>query len=184
MKKPSARQNNIVIKKLKKETLIYDLDTNKAVCLNVTSAMVFELCNGKRTISEIADEMSKLMKSLISTELVQLAIEQLNHDVLMKTVSSENSLLNHLSRRELVRKVGFGATVALPLVSSVVAPESIAAQSCLLAGNSSVVCFHSGIGCVPNPSPSSGLFPTFLCPEPLCCSGTCEASSTFDDTCV
>jgi hypothetical protein len=37
---PKNRKNDIVIQELKDEILIYDLTTNKAYCLNETSAAV------------------------------------------------------------------------------------------------------------------------------------------------
>ena len=54
-----ARKDDIVVKKLKDETLIYDLKENKAYCLNETSAMVWRLCDGKRSAVEIAEEISR-----------------------------------------------------------------------------------------------------------------------------
>jgi hypothetical protein len=183
MKNPIARRNNIVIKKLDEETLIYDLKINKAICLNMTSARIFHLCNGTRTVSQIAKEMSLSMKTPIGKEFVMLAIEQFSKDHLLENKGETTKFFNRLSRRELIRKVGFGSAVALPLVSSVIAPQSAAAQSCLLAGDASIICPNTAPGCVPNPSPS-GPFPTSLCPNPSCCSGTCEGSPLFNDACI
>jgi len=124
---PKARSSNIVVQELKDEVLIYDLKISKAYCLNETSALVWELCDGKRTITEISDEMSKRMKTLISEDFLYIALDQLNKDGLL-----EDGLGSHFegfSRREVIRKVGFASVVALPLVRSVVAPEAAMAQS-------------------------------------------------------
>ncbi len=61
--KPLSRKSNIVVQHLKDETLIYDLDRNKAFCLNETVAIVWELCDGDHTVSEMSDEMSKRFKT-------------------------------------------------------------------------------------------------------------------------
>ena len=66
--KPISKKQNIVVQDLEKELLVYDLQTNKAFCLNETSAIVFQLCNGKRTVTEIADALSVKLKTLVSED--------------------------------------------------------------------------------------------------------------------
>jgi hypothetical protein len=51
---PHSRTKELVVQELKGELLIYDLSTNKAFCLNETSALVWQLCDGKSSISEIS----------------------------------------------------------------------------------------------------------------------------------
>ena len=72
--KPSARKSDIVTQDSLDETLIYDLKTNKAFCLNETSALVWQLCNGRNSVSEISDAMSVQLKTLVSEDLVWLAV--------------------------------------------------------------------------------------------------------------
>ena len=43
---PKARKENLVVQESNGEVLIYDLDTNKAFCLNETSALVWQACDG------------------------------------------------------------------------------------------------------------------------------------------
>ena len=47
---PTARKNGSVMQEMPDEILIYDLDTNKAHCLNETSALVWKACNGTALI--------------------------------------------------------------------------------------------------------------------------------------
>ena len=129
--KPVARKNDIVVQELKDETLIYDLKTSKAYCLNETSALVWQLCDGTRTISDISDELSVRLKTLISEEFVWLALDQLGKDGLLE--GETDDIFDGLSRRDVIRKVGFASIIALPVVSSIVAPEASMAQSGLLA---------------------------------------------------
>ncbi len=127
--KPVSRKKDIVVQELKDETLIYDLKSNKAYCLNETSALVWELCDGKRSASEISNEMSKKMKTLISEDFVMIALDQFNKDELLNGNGEKNDHFGGLSRREVIRKVGFATVVALPIVSSIVAPQAMMAQS-------------------------------------------------------
>lgn len=155
--KPVSRQTNIVVQELENEFLIYDLSINKAFCLNQTSALVFQLCDGKNSVAEISDLMSKKLKTLVSEDLVWLALEGLRKDNLLE---NDKELTNHLaglSRREAVKKVGLASMVALPVIASVVAPDAVMAQSgVLLAVNSP--CTSNG-QCMSN----------FCAPTNMCC---------------
>jgi len=126
---PKSRNEDIVVQEMGKEILVYDLKTNRAVCLNETAAIVWRLCNGKRAVSEIADEAGKQMKSSVDENLISFALDQLKKDGLLSEGFEQNERFPGLSRREVIRKVGLGAMVALPIVSSIVAPRAVAAQS-------------------------------------------------------
>ena len=126
---PAARKSDLVVQTTGNETLIYDLKTNKAFCLNDTSSAVWNLCDGRRSIPEIADEMSKKMKSFIDEDVICLALKQLNNDGLLASDRKSDERFTGLSRREIIRKVGFSSAVALPFVSSLVAPKALMAQS-------------------------------------------------------
>ncbi|NNE98726.1 MAG: PqqD family protein [Pyrinomonadaceae bacterium] len=155
MEKPKARKENIVVQKLDDETLVYDLTENKAYCLNETSALVWELCDGHRTALEISDQMSKKLKNLISEDFVRLALDQLSRDGLLEEPRSD--FFEGTSRREVIKKVGFASIVALPVVSSLIAPEAAVAQSCLTGSFSGcgspccpgLTCFAGNHCCVP-----------------------------------
>jgi hypothetical protein len=48
--KPLARREKLVVQNLGDETLIYDLDENRAYCLNETAARVWQFCDGEKTV--------------------------------------------------------------------------------------------------------------------------------------
>ena len=74
---PLARTDELVVQKTNNEHLIYDLQTNNAICLNQTSGLVWEHCDGKHTVSDIARQMEKKLGLEISEDLVLFAINQL-----------------------------------------------------------------------------------------------------------
>ena len=164
MNKPLARKDNIVIQKLENETLVYDLKENKAFCLNETSAIVWELCDGNRTATEMSDEMSKKLKTRLSEELVYLALDQLGKDGLLD--SDTPDYFGRLSRREVIRKVGFASVVALPMISSLVAPEASMAQS---------VCTGINLACSPGDCCPGDICLSFGFPA-TCCVGTATSN--------
>jgi hypothetical protein len=44
---PRARAENLTVRVLGDETLVYDQERHKAHCLNATAALVWRHCNGK-----------------------------------------------------------------------------------------------------------------------------------------
>ena len=127
-----ANTKDLVIQNLKDELLIYNLQTNKASCLNQTAALVWESCDGKSSISEIAEKLNKKFKGgVVHEDLVMFAIMELKGNGLIENGEKELEHMEFegLSRREIVRKVGFASLVALPIVSSIVAPKASFAQT-------------------------------------------------------
>lgn len=160
--KPISRKENIVVQELENEVLIYDLNSNKAFCLNETSALVFQLCNGTRSVAEISDSMSIKMKTLVSEGIVWLAIEELRRE---KLISFEvKGVFAGMSRREMVRKVGLASMVTLPVVMSVIAPTAVTAASCLLLNDA----------CTPGPG-NGGCCPSSLCNFSNVCGCYCSS---------
>lgn len=131
---PVSRKSDIVVQEFENEILIYDLNINKAFCLNQTSALIYQLCDGKHTIPEISDLMSVKLKTIVSEELVWLAINELKKNNLLENSKEISTSLQGISRREVAKKVGFASLIALPIISSVVAPNAtMAASAPLLA---------------------------------------------------
>lgn len=134
--KPKARQNNIVIHLLKDELLIYDLTMHKAYCLNETSALVWNLCDGDNSVSDISKMLSKKLKSTVTEDFVWLALNDLKKENLLAGGQEIANKLDRLSRREVIRRVGFASMLALPVISSLIAPAAAVAQSCGTVGQS------------------------------------------------
>lgn len=128
---PLARKSDLVIQESGDELLIYDLKTNKAFCLNETSALVWQLSDGTNSIKDIALRMTEKMKAPISGDFVLIATEQLNRDGLLDGSAAFADPFEDVSRREMIRKVGFASVVALPIVSSTIAPSATNSQSLL-----------------------------------------------------
>jgi hypothetical protein len=57
--RPLARTDNLVINELTDEVLVYDLQRDKAHCLNHTAASVWKQCDGRSTAAEIARRLSE-----------------------------------------------------------------------------------------------------------------------------
>lgn len=128
-KGPIARKSGLVIQEMPDELLVYDVETSKAHCLNETVAAVWNACDGRNSVSDIAGTFG-VSTDKASEDIVWLAIDQLQkHDLLEKEFEMG---LSGRSRRELIKKIGFASVIALPVIASLSAPSSaLAAASCV-----------------------------------------------------
>ena len=123
--RPQARTENIVVQELHDEVLVYDLLQNRAHCLNSSAAFVWKHCDGLLSPEQIASEFARKWPCDTPAEIVSLAIDQLSSSDLLQT---SETITQPPSRRQLIKKFGFAATVALPLVQSLVAPTTLYAS--------------------------------------------------------
>ncbi|MET0623997.1 MAG: PqqD family peptide modification chaperone [Pyrinomonadaceae bacterium] len=132
--RPKARAEGVVVRALGEEVLAYDLETHRAVCLNGAAAEVWRLCDGRRTPEEMRRELEKTARGALPEEFVWLALEQLGRERLLEAPAELPAALAGLSRREMLRRVGLAAGLALPAVASIVAPTPADAASCVPSG--------------------------------------------------
>jgi hypothetical protein len=126
---PVSRKDDIIVQELKGEVLIYDLKINKAYCLNETSAIVWQLCDGNNSVADITKKFSKELNSPVTEDFVWLALDQLKQENLLSNSEEIVPEFNGMSRREVIRKVGLGTMVAIPIVAGLVAPTAAQAQT-------------------------------------------------------
>jgi len=150
LQRPIARQEGLVIQELPDEVLVFDLETNKAHCLNETAACVWKACDGKNSVADITKLFGNQSGSPVQEDLIWLAIDQLNENNLLAEELKAN--FNGQTRREVIKKIGLAAVIALPIVASLVAPTAALAVTCTGV---------NGGTCVANSGSS------------ICCGGVC-----------
>ena len=130
-----ARAQDIVIQDSGSELLIYDLKTNTAMSLNETSARIWRSCNGKRQAADIRRHLEESDGVYVNQDLVLLALRQLSDADLLAAKIPESTKPEGVSRRKLLRQIGAGSAVALPIIHSIVAPQASAAatNACTIA---------------------------------------------------
>lgn len=149
---PEARRDGLVVQELSGEVLVYDLERNKAHCLNSTAALVWEHCDGKTSVAGIARAIEGRIKGPVEEDLIWLGVEQLSKSNLLRERATLPNQKWGLSRREVMKRIGIAAAVALPVVTSIIAPSAAQAANCL----------PSGQGCSASAQ---------------CCSGICSGGS-------
>lgn len=146
---PKSRQSNIVVQETGNELFVYDLITNKAFCLNETSKIVFEACDGKTIFDDLKS------KYRFTDALIFLTLNELKRENLLENQNFV-SPFSGMSRREMVRQAGLSSIAALPLISTVIAPPATqalsgpppAAPACTTSGNlSQSICARSNDSC-------------------------------------
>lgn len=133
--KPVSRKANLVTQEHEKEILIYDLLIDKAFSLNETSSMVWNLCNGANSVSEITADLSKKLDSPVDEDFVWLALEQLKKENLLENGDEVTIKFGNFSRRDVIRKIGLSTMILLPVISSVISPPALQAASVACRGN-------------------------------------------------
>jgi len=131
--RPRARQQDLIIKHLDDETLVYDLRTDRAHCLNSTAALVWKHCDGRRSVRELGELLSRDLSSAAGLEMARLAVFELAKKRLLVEVDGALRTAPPVSRRTLVRSLGV-TLGSLPLIYSILSPTPAEAATCLSSG--------------------------------------------------
>jgi hypothetical protein len=143
---PEARKEGLVVQELSGEVLVYDRERNKAHCLNSTAALVWEYCDGKTSVAQIARAIEGEIKAPVDEDVIWLGVEQLSKTHLLQEGAKLPEHKSGLSRREVMKRIGLAAAVALPVVTSIVAPTAAQAATCIPLGQP---CTTSAQCCAP-----------------------------------
>jgi hypothetical protein len=155
---PSARKDGLVVQTLGSEVLVYDTERHKAHSLNANAALIWGHCDGKRTLNDLtallkAENSERNLNVDQSRDLVLVALDQLEDADLLETKFDLSAGFKRMSRRQLMKAAGVAALVAIPVVSSIVAPTAAHAATCL----------PSGAGCTTSAQCCSGLCSGGVC---------------------
>ena len=124
---PEARKEGLVVQHLSDEVLVYDQQRHKAHCLNETAALIWMRCDGKTTVASMAQDLSKQTGARVGEDVVWLALDQLGKSRLLQ---GRSKAAEGVSRRDMMKRAGLAAAIALPMVTSIVAPSAVQAATC------------------------------------------------------
>ncbi len=158
-KGPQARQNQLVVRELGDETLVYDLERDTAHCLNRVAAEVWKCCDGERSVAEIARLITTDATSPVDEQVIWYALEQLGKDHLLQESVAPPASASGLTRRELLKRVGVTSAVAVPVISSLLAPTTGA---------------HANNACSSSVGAACGPGMPACCAPLTCQNGTCQ----------
>jgi hypothetical protein len=133
---PLARRDALVVKKIDNETLVYDTEAHAVHCLNENAALIWEHCDGKRSVDELSclfDGSADLSRSQ-KQQIIWIALNELSKSHLLAAPIQESSTMKGLSRRQMIKVAGIAAFAAIPIVSRMVAPTAAQASTCQASG--------------------------------------------------
>lgn len=87
------------------------------------------MCDGSNSAADISRKLSRELNREFNEDLVWLAIDQLKKEDLLENGQEIRTRFEGASRRELIRRVGLASMMALPAISSLLAPTAAMAQS-------------------------------------------------------
>lgn len=153
-KMPQARRSGLIIQEVDGEILIYDQVSNKAHCLNQTAAKVWKYCDGETTLADACSALSRDLETTVDEKLVWYAVDQFSKDNLVEQDFTPPAfVIAGLNRRQMVRTLGLAAVVAVPLVTSIIAPTPAQAATCRPPG---AACTGGGQCCTGTCDPPGG----------------------------
>jgi hypothetical protein len=117
-KPKSLNRDQLVVEDLGTELMIYDQKRNRAFCLNEKAAFVWQHCDGKTTLLEIAGKLAQSSGETTDEKVVQFALQNLFQDGLLEPTTFEPLVAVGMTRRQVMQMIGVRAAVALPLVTA------------------------------------------------------------------
>ena len=132
---PRARKDDLIVKEMPDEVLVYDLVRDKAHCLNRTAALVWNYCDGRTSVAKMTGRLGKKLQAPVDERLVWLALDQLSKNHLLDERIQPPAVMAGINRRQMIRALGVAAVVAVPVVTSIVAPIPAQAATCVPVGS-------------------------------------------------
>jgi hypothetical protein len=120
LERPLARRGELVWTELDDETLVYDMVDQQAYGLNAEAARLLALCDGTRTIDELATALA------VDPDVVRYGLSRLAQSNLLEELVAEGA--DGLTRRQLIKRLGLASAATLPVVA-VFAAQPVAAAS-------------------------------------------------------
>lgn len=128
--KPTAVSSDLVVQELGTELLVYNLSNHKVMSLNSTLSVIWQLCDGKRNLSDLKKLTEIQLQEFISEEVIFLAIDELKRNNLI-TLNDlhQPAELSQMNRRRMIKNIGLTTAIAIPLITGLVAPKAVSAAS-------------------------------------------------------
>jgi hypothetical protein len=133
MKPEIRRDEELIVRRVGDELIIYDLHRDQGHALNQTAAFVFEQCDGKTSIEQMAIRMGVELNIPHAKQVTTLALDRLYRANLLVEKPASGSLYG-VSRRDVLKlasKAGLAAAM-LPVVTTMLVPSAAQAQSAIV----------------------------------------------------
>ncbi len=157
---PAARIDGLVVTESRDEVLVYDTAQHHIHHLNQTSAIVWRLCDGRRTVADLVREAQVKDSGKVTEDSVRLALTKLADAKLLDGPLAASMQGARHTRRTLLKRAAVAGAVAVPAIVSMSAPAAAGAISGLDCGETcdslNSQCNSRCGQCGPGPGTGSG----------------------------
>jgi hypothetical protein len=108
---PRRREDDLLVRELSDETIVYDLKHDRAHCLNQTAAAIWQHCDGRTSVAQLATMLRREWNAAADEHVVWLALGQLQKARLLQARLQSPSGVPRVSRRTMIRNLGIAAAV-------------------------------------------------------------------------
>jgi coenzyme PQQ synthesis protein D (PqqD) len=131
MSYPRRRTTDLHFEEVDSEIVVYDTRTDVATRLNPTAALVWEFCDGERSVEDLVELLRAKLGSQADEDLVQITLDDLQRYGLLEDAEARDADANRQSRRRFIRTTGSvgAAAMLLPVIQAITAPTAAMAAS-------------------------------------------------------
>lgn len=185
---PLARRHRLIVQEIDRELVVHDEDRHRTHRLNASSALVWRLCDGRRSIDDITRIVTATLDAPVDREVVWLVLARLEEEHLLEQALLRTAAIPAISRRQALATSLAGAAALLLEgcgVDSVTSPGARGASASADSAQSSAqVSARADPSPGPSPSPSIAPSPS-PSPAPSGCEGAHPANHAIvKRTCV
>jgi hypothetical protein len=131
--RPRAQRSGFLVKPVGDQVVVFDQSRQSLHVLSRTAALVWRLCDGKRTVPELIDLVGGELGMPVDESVITLALAQLDEARLLEDRLTPASGEGSVSRRDLLHMAGaLAAGIMLPTITSCgvpTDPTSVAARA-------------------------------------------------------
>ena len=132
---PRAREDGLIVREMADEVLIYDTTCDRATALNPFAALVWAACDGVSDNLAITARLRAEGGSASTADDVDKALTLLDKAHLLdRSAVPAASVIAAASRRKFIGQTGLAAALAVPVITSIMAPTPAQAATCLPGG--------------------------------------------------
>ena len=119
--KPEARRDGLLIQVVGDEVVLYDRQRHRAHHLNPAATLVWQNCDGRKTVAELRRVLQNDLNPAADEVIVWQTLDRLGKAHLLREPVPRPA---GLTRRQALRRLGRTAALALlvPAVTSITAP--------------------------------------------------------------
>lgn len=120
---PLARCERLLVQEIDGEIAVFDLEANRIHHLNRAVAIVWQHCDGRTSVSDLAAHLSAVTGEEVSKNSVWMALRQLQES---KLLTEDAGISKVYTRGELLLAAGAvaGGAMLLPVVTSLIVPTA------------------------------------------------------------